>query len=61
MNIEFVKDILIITFTFYHLDASNYKEHKREITLLIEKHKNILLDLEQLTFIDSTGLSVIFI
>ncbi len=43
MNIEFVKDILIITFTFYHFDASNYKEHKREITLLIENIKKFCL------------------
>ena len=59
VNIEFVGDVLIISFTFYHLDASNYKEHKREITLLIEEHEKVLLDVGQLTFIDSTGLGVI--
>ena len=59
MKIESAGDVLVITFMSYHLDASNSKEYKKNIGGHIEGHQKVLLDLGQLSFIDSVGLSAI--
>jgi anti-sigma B factor antagonist len=42
-----------------HLDASSAGEFKRDITRVLEEHSQIIFDLGQLGFIDSSGLGAL--
>ncbi len=59
MKVESAGDVLIITLLSYHFDASNFNEYKKNIAGHITGHQKVLLDLEQLSFIDSVGLGTI--
>lgn len=48
--------IAVIAFTRDSLDASNTKTFKDDIQPLLAQYKHILLDLEALQFVDSSGL-----
>ncbi|TAM80287.1 MAG: anti-sigma factor antagonist [Acidobacteria bacterium] len=41
------------------LDASNAPEFKRDITPVVEKNKKLVLDMNRLHFVDSSGLGAI--
>ncbi len=48
--------IAVIAFTRDSLDASNTKTFKDDIQPILARHSRILLDLEALQFVDSSGL-----
>jgi len=48
--------IAVVGFTRDSLDASNTKAFKDDIQPILVRHKHILLDLEALQFVDSSGL-----
>ncbi len=52
-------DVAIITIPGDHLDAGNVKEFKRDIVPLLETHKQIVFDMSELRFVDSSGLGAI--
>lgn len=50
------KGVAIVAFTRDSLDASNAKVFRDNIRPVLEEHDRILLDLEALQFVDSSGL-----
>jgi len=56
MKTELVNDVLIVILDGYHLDESNVRQLKTDIKATIKNHNKLLLDLTNLTFIDSSGL-----
>lgn len=59
LMVEEVADVTIVTVPVDELDASNVAEFKRDIAPLLEAHRELLLDLSQLRFVDSSGLGAI--
>lgn len=51
--------ITIMTIPGDHLDASNAKEFKQDVSALIEDGMKAVLDMSQLQFVDSSGLGAI--
>jgi len=56
MKAEKSGDVTIISFVTTTLNAGNVKDFKTHIQPYLDKEKYILLDLANLTFIDSSGL-----
>jgi len=52
-------EVVLLTINAEHLDASNVKEFKSQIDKLEFKHKQVLLDMSPLSFVDSSGLGAI--
>jgi anti-sigma B factor antagonist len=50
------RGIAVIGFTRDSLDASNSKQFKEDMAPYLAQHRRILLDLEDLQFVDSSGL-----
>jgi anti-sigma B factor antagonist len=48
--------VAIVAFTRDSLDASNTKTFKEDMQPVLNQHQRILLDLEALQFVDSSGL-----
>lgn len=48
--------VAVVAFTRDSLDASNTKTFKEDIQPVLAQHQRILLDLEALQFVDSSGL-----
>ena len=48
--------IAVVAFTRDSLDASNTKTFKNDMQPVLAQYRNILLDLEALQFVDSSGL-----
>lgn len=48
--------IAVVGFTRDSLDASNTKQFKEDMAPVLAQHRRILLDLEDLQFVDSSGL-----
>jgi anti-sigma B factor antagonist len=59
MKIEQSGDIVLVSFTNDHLDASNNPEFKRIIVPVIEKADKVVLDMSDVRFVDSSGLGSI--
>ena len=59
MNIEIenIGDLGIVTPHDEQLDSSNYEDFIAKINVVIEDKSNIVLDMKELDFIDSSGLS----
>lgn len=53
------KGIAVVGVTRDSLDASNSKAFKDDMQPVIEQHSRILLDLEDLQFVDSSGLGAL--
>jgi anti-sigma B factor antagonist len=51
--------VAIVTVRAEHLDASVSEEFKREMAPLLDQHHQILLDMNELRFVDSAGLGAI--
>ena len=53
---EYIDNVTIIALVGAQLDASTAGEFKREIAPVLEQHTQIIFDLSQLGFVDSSGL-----
>jgi anti-sigma B factor antagonist len=49
----------IVSFPTDHLDAGNVKEFRAAIQALAESHDTLVLDMQKLTFVDSSGLGAL--
>lgn len=56
---EKVGDISVVSVQGEHLDASNTKDFKRDVTALVEPNAKVVMDLAQVTFVDSSGCGAI--
>jgi anti-sigma B factor antagonist len=52
---EQVGDVLVVKPQGDYLDASNTKEFKRDMAVLIESHHKLVMDLSQVQLVDSSG------
>jgi len=53
---ESIENVTIIALVGAQLDASTAGEFNREITPVLEQHTQVIFDLSQLGFVDSSGL-----
>ena len=53
---EYLDNVTIIALVGAELDAGTTEEFKREIAPVLEQHAQVIFDLSQLGFIDSSGL-----
>lgn len=58
-TIELIGSAVVIVLPGSSLDASNAKALKQEVSLILESHKQIVFDLSELHFVDSSGLGAI--
>ena len=58
-NVEKIGKVTLVTFRINKLDAANAKEFKNDVTPILEGHTHLVLDLESLSFIDSSGLGAL--
>lgn len=52
-------DVLIIEFQGENLDASNVREFRALVQPLLKQHQRIVFDMQQLKFVDSSGLGAL--
>ena len=53
---ECIGDVIVVVLAGAQLDASTAEEFKRDITPVLEAHTQVVFDLSQLGFVDSSGL-----
>ena len=53
---ECIGDVMVVVLAGAQLDASTAEEFKRDITPVLEAHTQVVFDLSQLGFVDSSGL-----
>jgi anti-sigma B factor antagonist len=53
---DHIDDVTVVMLAGTQLDASSTGEFKRDIMPVLEKHAQVIFDLSQLGFIDSSGL-----
>ena len=58
LNQEIIDGALIVTVPVDALDGSNDHQLRAQLFALIQDHRNLILDLNQVQFIDSTGCGV---
>ena len=56
MKIDRMGEIVVVDLEYDHLDADNIEIFKGDIIPLIEKERQVIFDLNQLNFSDSSGL-----
>lgn len=56
---EHIGEVAIVILAGAQLDASSAEEFKRDLAPLLEKHAQVIFDLSQLGFIDSSGLGAL--
>ena|SRR5215470_2851604 len=56
---EYVGNVTIVILAGAQLDASSAEEFKRDITPVLDAHTQVIFDLSQLGFIDSSGLGAL--
>jgi|RhiMethySRZTD1v2_1073278.scaffolds.fasta_scaffold130052_2 anti-sigma B factor antagonist len=54
--VEHVDDVTVVVLPGVSLDASNAKEFKRGMTSLLNTQSKVVFDLQQVQFVDSSGL-----
>ena len=59
LTAEKVGDVLVVGIPSDHLDASNAKEFKRAMAPLLRENTRIAFDMDELSFVDSSGLVAI--
>jgi anti-sigma B factor antagonist len=59
VTIEQVGKVTIVGLPGEYLDAGNSKEFKRDITPVLEAHQQVIFDMSQLRFVDSSGLGAV--
>lgn len=52
-------DVLVIELREDNLDASNVREFKDAVKSMIQEHKQVVLDMEGVKFVDSSGLGAL--
>jgi anti-sigma B factor antagonist len=55
-TVERVDDVIVVVLPGESLDASNTKEFKRGMTPLLSTQAKVVFDLQQVQFVDSSGL-----
>lgn len=58
-TIEMIGSAVVVVLSGSSLDASNAKALKQEVNLILESHRQIVFDLSELHFVDSSGLGAI--
>lgn len=53
---ERIGDVTVVMLAGAQLDASSVEEFKRDIAHVLEQHAQLIFDLSQLGFVDSSGL-----
>jgi len=56
---EHIGDVTVVTLAGAQLDASSVGEFKRNITPVLEEQAQVIFDLSQLGFVDSSGLGAL--
>jgi len=56
LSVETSGDIAVVTLFVEELDASNTAEFKRHMAPILSAHHKVVIDLEPVRFIDSSGL-----
>jgi anti-sigma B factor antagonist len=56
---KLANDVLVIQYQGENLDASNVREFKALIQPLLKKHHRIVFDMQQMKFVDSSGLGAL--
>lgn len=56
LSVETQDGIAVVTLFVDELDASNSPEFKQRMAPVLAAHRNVIIDLEQVRFIDSSGL-----
>ena len=59
MPVENVGEIAVVTLPGDHLDAGNSKDFKEAMNPILEAHQNMVFEMSQLQFVDSSGLVAI--
>jgi anti-sigma B factor antagonist len=59
LMVEEGADVAVVVVPVDQLDASNVAEFKRDIAPLLQTHRDLVLDLSRLRFVDSSGLGAI--
>jgi anti-sigma B factor antagonist len=57
--VDQIGDVSLITIQVNKLDAANAKDFKADVTPLLANRQRLVLDLGNLTFVDSSGLGAI--
>lgn len=52
-------NILVLELEITNLDAANVRAVKEQLTQLMQDHKNVVLDMTHLVFVDSSGLGAL--
>lgn len=58
-TIEMIGNAVVVVLPGTSLDASSAKAFKQEVNLILESHKQVVFDLSELHFVDSSGLGAI--
>lgn len=56
---DFLPGVAIVAFPVDHLDAGNVKDFRAAIQSIAERHDTIVLDMQGLNFVDSSGLGAL--
>lgn len=59
LSVAYYGNIAVVTLPGEHLDASNVKAFKQEIKPVLDEFNQVLFDLSQLQFVDSSGIGAI--
>ena len=59
MTLEKMDDVIVVVLPGESLDASNAKDFKRDIAPVLEANAKVVFDMDQLRFVDSSGLGAI--
>lgn len=52
-------NVLVLELEVEHLDAANVRTIKEQLSQLMQDHKNVVMDMSQLQFVDSSGLGAL--
>lgn len=58
-QLDIVDNVAVITLIGEHLDATNSKEFRNQIGALLADHVNVVFDLSNVQFVDSSGCGVL--
>ncbi len=55
LNLERMNDVAIVRIKSEAIDASNIQEFKEKISVPVDQTKNLVFDMEEVLFVDSSG------
>lgn len=58
-TVQDFNDVAVVLIHADHLDASRAEEFKADMTPIIEENQKVVLDMRELTFVDSAGLGAV--